>query len=473
VGGLPTDAAPFGACVGGRWGKSPFLALICAVEFLGPCRFGGWAEDGSPIVVPVPNPWISLVAVNMTQTAAVMELFDTLFSPQCIAEYGLDIGKEYVYRASGGKIERVTSSPRSIRGGRVTFYCLDETSEWVSGNAGHAMMERIRGNIAKSREGAARALEICNAFVPGEDSVAERTYEAWTKLKAIGHKKLDLYYDSIEAPADTRLDDEASLEIGLSVARGDSIWLDIPRFIAEIQDPDTAVSLARRDYLNQITAAEDALVRAHRWDACLDSTLELHEGDTIVLGFDGSKSDDSTALVACRVSDRAMFLIGLQEKNPLDKNWTVDPSVFDGLVGFAFEHYNVRAFYADVHPWETWVDVWSERYREELAIKASTKSAIGWDMRSNQRQQAAANERLIAAVNDQSMKHTGDVRMRAHVLNARRYLTNYGLMFRKESRESPRKVDIWAAMMLADMARSDLIGSGNNVQVERGMVRLR
>jgi hypothetical protein len=41
------------------------------------------------------------------------------------------------------------------------------------------------------------------------------------------------------------------------------------------------------------------------------------------------------------------------------------------------------------------------------------------------------------------------------VLNARRRENNYGVSFGKESRESPRKVDAYAALMLAHEAMHD------------------
>jgi len=55
--------------------------------------------------------------------------------------------------------------------------------------------------------------------------------------------------------------------------------------------------------------------------------------------------------------------------------------------------------------------------------------------------------------------------MRRHVLNARRRTNNHGVGFGKESRESPRKVDIYAALMLAHEALHDLRTRGKKVKV--------
>lgn len=458
------------------WGKSPFLAVICAVEFLGPCRFDGWNPDGTPKAKPVARPWVQLAAVNLEQTKAVMEMFDGMFSPECVKRYGLNPGKELIYKAGGGKIQCVSASPRALRGARTTFYCLDETSEWVQATGGPAMMERIKGNLAKSRNGASRALEICNAYMPGEDSVAEKTFTAWQKMvEKYGLEGTDLYYDALEAPADTVLSDPESVRHGLRCARGDSVWLDIERFLAEIQDFDTAVSLARRDYLNQVSSPDDALIRQHEFDRCKREGMFLAPGDRIVLGFDGGKTDDATALVALRVSDRFATVLLCEEKptGPAGDKWQVDPDKFNDMVDWAFATFDVVGFYADVALWESEIDRWAEKYQDRLLIRANSKSAVRWDMRNRLRESTMGCERLVRAFLDQEIKHNGEPLLKRHVLNARERPNAFGISFAKESRESKRKVDALAALILADMARADLIGSGKNKTIERGLIRLR
>src|SRR5699024_2120999 len=46
------------------WGKDPLLAVLSLVEFVGPCRFGGWDEKGEPIAVPVREGWVQIAAVS-------------------------------------------------------------------------------------------------------------------------------------------------------------------------------------------------------------------------------------------------------------------------------------------------------------------------------------------------------------------------------------------------------------------------
>ncbi|MCZ1017730.1 hypothetical protein O1M07_26840 [Streptomyces albulus] len=137
------------------------------------------------------------------------------------------------------------------------------------------------------------------------------------------------------------------------------------------------------------------------WDACAVDD-RLADGDAVTLGFDGGRTDDATALVAIRVRDRLIAPLGVWEKpdGPAGDGWEVDRPAVDGAVRNALERYDVQAFFADVALWESYVDAWSEDYRDRLVIKASPQSAVGRDMRGGLQELTLANERLVAAVED-------------------------------------------------------------------------
>ena len=457
------------------WGKDPFLAVLSLVEFAGPCRFGGWDASGAPIAVPHPAPWIQIAAVSLTQTRNTMRLFPGMMSGDFLEEYGVDPGKEIIYSRSGGVIEAVTSSPRALEGGRATFVLMNETQHWLANNSGHDMAMTIAGNVGKSRGGGARTMQITNAPLPGEDSVAEQTWEAWSKI--VEGKAVDpgMYYDSIEAPATVDMSDEDSLREGILSARGDAHWLDVDWIMSTIYQGTYPPWQSRRMFLNQLTTPDDALIAPSEWDV-LATEDRLQPGDEVVLGFDGGRADDATALVALRVTDLLAQPLGVWEKpdGPRGDGWEVDRPEVDGVVRAAFEQYNVRAMFADVALWESYIDTWSGDFRDQLLIKASPKSAIGRDMRGGLRELTEANERLVAAVRDGKLKQTGHPTLRRHTLNARRRPNNFGVSFGKDGRESKRKVDAYAALMLAYLAHWRLMESGKRRgPVDRRVVVLR
>ena len=323
----------------------------------------------------------------------------------------------------------------------------------------------IRRNLAKV---GGRSVETTNAHAPGADSVAERSYLAHLAEKEGKTRGKGLLYDSREAPGDVDLSDPERLLGGLAAAYGDSAdsaggWVDLSRIREEVYDPDTPPEDARRFYLNQIVAAADAWTAPTEWDANLAEDLApLADGETITLGFDGSLTDDSTALVACRVSDGAPFLLHLQEKpdGEAGKGWEVEKDQVREAVDHAFARYDVVAFHADVAFWETDVDGWREEYGGRLLVKATTRHAVAWDMRGHQQDTVRAVENLHRAILDRQVPHDGDLRLRRHVLNARRRPNRWGISFGKATRESPDKVDALAALVLARLARSRVLGEG-------------
>lgn len=398
---------------------------------------------------------MQVTAVNQSQTTNTMSLIPSLISDLMRQTYDIKDGAVLI-RAMRGKVrlEAVTSSYRALEGKRTTFTLLNETHHWVSGNNGHKMYETIDGNATKKDS---RYLAITNAYLPGEDSVAERMREAYERILDGKAADVGFLYDSIEAHEKTPLSPEA-LMIVLPKIRGDAVWLRPETIIQSVLDTTISPSRSRRMWLNQVVAEEDALYTKGDWDPHADPSLHLKAGDEVVLGFDGGKTDDATALVAIRVRDQAAFLIGLWEKpdGPRGENWIVPRELVDQAVRSAFDVFEVSGFYADVALWESYISEWSEDFREGLAVKSSNPDGISWDMRQSLQRVTRAHERMMQAVLDGKIPHTGDRDFRRHVLNARRRVNIYGLSFGKESKDSPKKIDAYAALLLAWECLHDL-----------------
>lgn len=334
------------------------------------------------------------------------------------------------------------------------------TQHWVSNNGGHKLAQVIRRNLAKSRDGAARALETTNAHRPGDDSVAEQTHQAFLAQLEGRTRGAGILLDTREAPPDTNLADEESLRRGLDVAYGDSEWVDRDRIVAEVYDPGTPPETSRRFYLNQIVAASDSWVAPAEWDANTVDDLALQPSDRVTLGFDGGRSDDATALVACRVDDGGIFLLGLWERpdGPQAAGWTVDRGQVRDLVDWAFATFDVAAFAADEALWQSDIDAWAEKYQHQLAVRASTRHPVGLYMTDNS-DLTRATEALHTAIVHGELPHNGDRALARHVHNARRRPNRWGVSFGKEHRESLKKVDAVSAMVLARMMRQRVRGT--------------
>lgn len=424
---------------------------------MGPCRFDGWDANGEPVAAPHPASWVLTAAVSKDQTRNTMTLFPSLLSDELIAEEGIDLGKELIYARRGRcRLEAVTSSPRALEGARSTFTLKNETQHWLSTNDGHQMSEVINRNSVKGRDGASRSLAISNAHQPGEDSDAEKDFEAWQAIDQGKARSEGFLYDSLEAPPDVDLVDEKALRAGLQAARGDSDWLDEDRHVEEIYDTRNSPATSRRFYLNQIVAAEDAWVAPAEWDRLAEPD-EVVDGEEITLGFDGSKTSDHCVLRGCRVSDGYVFTLGVWD--PAEHDGEAPRKEIDGAVLAAKEKFSVPAFFSDLHPFESYVDKWAEDFGDELQVKATAKHPIAWDMRGRTKETTIEIERLHDEIVEGVFNHDGDKRVRQHFHNARRRPNQFGVSVGKEHRESSRKIDAVPATMLCRTARRLLLAS--------------
>lgn len=454
------------------WGKDPLAASLAATEFVGPCRFGGWDARGNPVAAPHTAPWVQVAAVSMDQTRNTMTLFPGMFSDLAVDEYGIDLGKTIIYSRAGGRIESVTSSPRAIEGGRPSYVIINESHHWLHNNEGREMSRAIARNLAKGRDGAARSLAITNAHDPGEGSVAEQDWEAWQAIQSGRSRATGFLYDSLEAPADTDLADPESLRAGLIAARGDSTWLDVDRLAEEVLDPATPPSMSRRYYLNQLTASEDAWLAPHEWNACAADT-PLLPGDAVTLGFDGSVRDDSTALVAVRVSDGHLGLLGCweQPEGAAAEGWQVDREAVDAAVFGAFDLYRVVGMYADPAHWQDYLDKWAAEFASRVQVRASLARPLEW-WTNRPRIMADALARFHDAVIERRLSHDGGHVLTRHMLNARRRVGRSGVTISKDNPGSTRKIDAAMAAVLGYEARADAIACGVRTDVKPRSKRL-
>ncbi|MGH3585644.1 MAG: hypothetical protein ACRDQ0_04930 [Pseudonocardia sp.] len=440
---------------------------------------------GQPLGVQHPAAWVQMAAVSQDQTRNTMTIFPSLLSKRALEEYRIDLGKEIIYADKGrARIEAVTSSPRALEGGRPTATYPNETHHWLESNQGHEMAAVIERNATKSADGQSRTLAITNAFEPGEDSVAERTRDAYEATEAGRAADTGLFYDSLEAPAEAKLTAEW-IEPTLRAVRGDSTWLDIERLKASILDVRNPPSRSRRFWYNMIDAAEDAWMARYEWDACKREDLSLADGDEIVVFFDGSKSDDATGLAACRMSDGLVATLGVWQKPPNWPSpntpgyvpWQVPREDVDGVVANAFNRFKVLAFFADPGSgqdedgemyWDAFLDRWGQAYGKKLLLRAvvagAKAHAVRWDMRDrrNQEQFTEAVKRAREDILQRQLVHDGHKVMRTHVINARRRTNAWGVTIGKEHRESARKIDLAICMIGARMLRRLVLNSPKN-----------
>lgn len=471
------------------WGKSPLVAALCLVEALGDVVMDGWDANGRPVGRPWASlgfkPKVQIVAVSEDQTANTWEpCLDMARRGPVADNYDIDPMETFI-AVPRGIIEPVTSSGTSREGFRPVFSALDQTESWTPSNGGTKLASTIRRNLGKVN---GCSVETPNAFEPGMNSVAEKSFAAYG-LQQEGRTRLDkgLLFDHREAPAETDPADEDSLRAGLAYAYGDSAdvhggWVNLDRLVAEYWDPDTDPQEARRYYLNQITHASDAFLTHPEWASCAAADKVVADRDVVTLGFDGSRGrakgkPDATALIGCRVEDGHLFEIGVWEApdGPGQEKWTPPLPEIEAAVADAFRRYKVVGFYADPsRDWRSHINAWEARFGGKVKVKASANHPFEWWMTGGR---SGLNQRAIedfeGAVRNGDLTHDGSFKLTQHMLNARRRIRHAKLALGKEHDYSPAKVDAAVAAVLAFQARLDAVAKGVGKRTTTAVRRIR
>lgn len=423
-------------------GKSPIAGGLGVGHLVGPVVFDGWDAAGNPVGKPHPSPWVQVGAVAFDQTdntwAPIMSM---LAESPALDEFGLDVGLTRIFlKGRTGRMEPVTTEAPSKEGTPVTFSLLDESHLLTPRNGGTKLAATTRRNVAKT---AGLSIETTNGHRPGEGSVAEESWQAAQRGTP------GLYYDSLEGPAVDDLEDRPALVAALRVAYGDSTWVDLERIADECVDPSTDPSDARRFYLNQLLAWEEDAVELVLWDALILPAARLQPNDRITVGFDGSESGDSTALVALRHEDRCLFVLGCWERPEGVKagDWEVPRLEVRSRVAHAFEQYRVVRMYCDPPYWQSDIDEWRAMFGDVVcrwATYSDTKIT-------------EATARFDTLLRAGELHHDGNPQLRRHVAAARRQRCRNAW---RPQKKDARKIDLLVGVLGAVHAHGDAVAAG-------------
>ncbi|MFC9761658.1 terminase [Rhodococcus jostii] len=442
-------------------GKSPFAGVLSLIELCAPVRlldFDSKALGGCK-GKPVAMPWVQIAATSESQTANTMRMVRA-FAPKgsrVTIDHGLVPGKTIYDKGEDGKLHTITASAHSAEGAEASFIVADETEWWLPANGGPNLHSTLMDNLAKS---GSRMVETANAWKPGIGSVAENTWDDWVAQEdGVTRNESKILYDARMAAPTTDLGDEESLRAALAFVYEDCDWVKPEPIMTRIWSPSSKLDDSKRKYMNWPTAPEDSWADPQQWAAMAKPDRVVEPGERIVMFFDGSKSRDDTALVGCCMSDGHVFTLGVWSPgNSHDvESTTVDVEAVDNKVAWAFDTYNVVAFFADVREFESLVKItWPQRYRDQLKIWAvpggKQPEAIAWDMRSHSYDFEMAAELAEAEIREAGFTHDGDPRLSKHVRNARRHDGRYGVSIKKETPNSPDKIDAAVCMIGARMA---------------------
>lgn len=441
--------------------KTEFGAAIVAVELAadGPVRTDGWRREGRvwvPVGRPVIDPYIPMLAYTEEQSEELAYGALVVMLGEGPAARDFDIGVERVMRKSGdGKATALANAPDARDGARTTHELFDETHRLRSPNQIKAHRTML-ANLPKRRLADAWANEISTAPAPGEGSVAEQTMD-YAKLVAEGAKQdARLYFFHRQATEGRPLGTRDEVRAAVMEASGPvAEWSDIDGIVEQWEDPTADQSYLARVWLNQLVRSQDRAFDAERWRG-LARAMTIGPRSQIVLGFDGSRIDDWSALIATDLHTGFQWPLGIW--NPANHGGEIPEHLVDVAVDDAFARFAVVRFYADPPYWKEALGRWAGKYGDKVVIAWATwrNRAMGMAVRT-----------YANAISTGAVAHNGDAIFAAGIGNCfRRPLTERDdkgerlWTIAKERPDSPHKIDPAVAGILSWEAYSDAIATG-------------
>lgn len=463
--------------------KSGMAAHLAIFEAFGPCRFLGWAEGGEyyeflgqryyyspgePMGRPVTDPVVRVMATEEGQTG---NTYDNIYvnlteGPlSALTAQGMDVGLTRVKLPDGGEIVPTSSGSASKDGGKETFVVFDETHLYNIKRL-RDMYSTVKRNLAKRAKGAGTwYLETTTMYAPGEDSIAEATYQMAQAIEDGKFRgRARMLYDHRGSQL-SDLNNHDKLREAIIESYGEALeWNSVEGIMDDILDLRSTVNDSRRYFLNALVEGSNAWLTL---DTIQKATAGLPEkwggivnnGDKITLGFDGALTHDATALVACRVEDGLIFPLLIQERpdGPEARDWRVNIKKFETAVDSAFERFEVVGFFADPPYWYDQVDDWEKKYGDRLIATATGKGKIAF-YTSFDSSMHRALQRLKIALGDGRAKVIPNRQLKRHLQNAQKWTRSRNFeVIGKESKNSVRKIDAAIAATLAYEARANYL----------------
>jgi phage terminase large subunit-like protein len=405
------------------YGKTELAAAIAVAELAGPI---------APLAPDIP-----VAAASFEQANLLFGTARTMISEGPLRDYLEVYEKEILRKDAPGRVYRVAAIAGTNDGGRHTFRVADEVHEW-DGSKERVHLVLTNG-LAKRQNSWALDISTAGCDI---DSLIGWLYEKGARVERGEISDDSFLFDWQQHPdPDCDLSSEQAVRAAVKVAyRGAGGHVDLDRIVARFYEiPEYEW---RRYYLNQFTPTARAWLPSGAWQACQAQDSEPPPAGTpVVLGFDGSYSGDSTALVGATLGPNPfLFVVGCWERPEGHDDWLVPREEVRAVVDRAFQRWKVREFACDPPGWYAEIDQWAEQYGGKVVLRFQTNNA---------KFMSEACSRFYTAVVQERLEHDGDPRLARHLANATLKETPAGAYIVKENRHSPKKIDLAVAAVIA------------------------
>lgn len=368
-----------------KCGKSPLGAGWITFEAVGPSLFAGWArggevyrcedhgcgcgweyeyQPGEAMGVPRRKSLIGLLAYAETQTQNVYEPLQTMIFNGPLQEI-MKVREGFIRLPNRGKIVPLTSKAQSKLGQPLTFGLADESGLYTKENGVLDTWQTMRRGIAGMQ---GRTVELTNPWDPLENSAAQRAFESTRK---------DIFRYYRRPPADLSYSNKRERHKIHEFVYADSPWVDVSSIDAEAAELiETDPVQAERFFGNRLVQGLGSFIPEGLWDKHMEPR-GVPDGAEVCLGFDGSESNDWTAIRLCTYDGyRFTPTYGPDRRptiwRPQDWGGSIPRGEVNAAVDELARRYRIRLAFCDPRDWQSEIGDWALRYGDEVFLEWAT-----------------------------------------------------------------------------------------------------
>ena len=455
--------------------NTELMAIVALLELHpdAPIRFAGYDHEAEGGLAPgrsVMSPFIPLLAPTLEQLkdlayGAAMEIVKDIDDAALF-----DPNKERIMINGEGesKIIPVAASAGRLDGQKPTFQGIDESHRMVE-DRHIAAVTTIENNLKKRFADDPWQLSTTTAGDPSEPSMALREFQYGMKI-AEGKIKdpTTFFYHRATSDENAKFDTMENRIKALKEASGPEAakFRDLFSVAKEWDDENADHSYLERVWCNRWVQSSTSAFDAKKFRELGDESLKIAPGSTIVLGFDGAISDDSTALVATEIETGIQNLVGIWEKPEGATRWQVPVGEVNAVMEDMFEFYDVLKLYADPPYWQESISKWAGRWE---------KRVVEWPTR-NETHIYYALRAYSEAINMGEVGHDNNQALIDHIAASGKNLLNRyddegKQKYRLAKRQRDKKIDAAMAAVLSWQARLDALSEGAQEEEEQYVPR--
>lgn len=413
-------------------GKTELAAAVALAELAGPVVFAGWDSQGRPKGKARISPDIPVAAASFEQAALIFGAARNMVRAGPLTAFCEVFDTKILLKGRPGQLYRVAAIAGSNDGKRPTFFSADEVHEWT-GNKERVYLVLSNGR-AKRRD--AWELAISTAGWDSQ-SLLGKLYAHGKRIQEGLERDPGFLMEWFEADHALDLRDPAQLEQACRAANpalGDFLPLEnVLQRYREIPEFEF-----RRYHLNQWVSAPERWLPFGCWEGRAVARV-VAPGTSIMLGFDGSYSGDSTAIVGATIEPIPhLFKVRAWEKPAGATDWRVDVLEVETAIEQACGTWDVRRIGCDPFRWQRSIEV----------LKDRGLPVIVWPSHQAAHMVPACAAFYEAATNAQ-LTQDGDEAFARHIANCVVRIDSRGPRITKDQKDSERRIDIAVAGVIA------------------------